>query len=131
MRATINLTEGSVITNLTVPFGAAFPLDANEGELYTLTSGNTGLYLYHSSQWIKLESSAIILVDASEGPVNQVLPAASSVDGHTIIVKRIDNSANGCTVSATSGTIDTASSIPLYYLEALTCKSHNGQWYVI
>lgn len=131
MRGTLDLTEGSSIKNLTVPSGTSFPTNANEGEVFALTSGNTGLYLYHWSQWIKLETSTMILVDATENPVNQVIPVATSVEGHTLIIKRIDNSANSCVVTAASGNIDNSSSIPLYYLEALTVKSHNGQWYVI
>ncbi len=51
----INLAEGSVVSNLTVASGADFPASATLGELFYLTAGSIGLYIYDGSNWNKLQ----------------------------------------------------------------------------
>lgn len=48
----IKLLGSSVAENFTISSGAAFPTDTNTiGELFYLTAGETGLYVYDGSQW--------------------------------------------------------------------------------
>jgi hypothetical protein len=54
------VVEGSVIINATVPSGAAFPLTPNIGELFYLTSGIPGLYLYTGIDWSSVAGSSIL-----------------------------------------------------------------------
>ena len=54
----INLAEGSVVSNLTVASGADFPASATLGELFYLTAGSIGLYIYDGSNWNKTANDA-------------------------------------------------------------------------
>lgn len=54
----INLAEGSVVSNLTVASGTDFPAGANLGELFYLTAGSVGLYIYDGSNWNKTANDA-------------------------------------------------------------------------
>jgi hypothetical protein len=53
----INLLEGSNITNLTAPTGTAYPSNANAGEIFFRTdSPNVGLYTYSGTAWVSAGS---------------------------------------------------------------------------
>lgn len=59
----LTLAEGAVITNLTLPNGAAFPANPNLGEKYTLSSAidanhPAGEYHYDGTAWQNLPTAA-------------------------------------------------------------------------
>lgn len=47
----LKLLEGAVLENATIPSGISFPLTANSGELFFLTVGDAGFYVYDGSAW--------------------------------------------------------------------------------
>lgn len=54
----ITLVEGSEIQNLVVATGPTFPAAPDTGELFFLTSGDSGLHMYDGTQWLRLISTA-------------------------------------------------------------------------
>jgi len=54
----ISLSEGSKITNLTVNSGAAFPGQADLGEMFYKTSATAGLYYYNGTAWTIIADSS-------------------------------------------------------------------------
>lgn len=133
MKAQIEVPEGSAIKNLTVPSGTVFPSNANDGELFYLTSGEVNLYVYRTPTWEGLirDDMVIEFINASTS-VNYALPSAALFTDVAYRLKRIDNTAFNVTISGSSGqTVDGDSSISLYPFEALTLIGYNGQWYVI
>lgn len=133
MKAQIEVPEGSAITNLTVPSGTVFPSNANDGELFFLTSGEANLYVYRTDSWVGLirDDMVIEFIDATSN-VNYLLPNATLFTDKAYRLKRIDNSTFNVTISGSSGqAVDGDSSISLYPFEALTLIGYNGQWYVI
>lgn len=55
----INLVEGSEIANITVATGSFLPGTPNNGELFYLTTGTIGLYVYDASKsmWNQITAS--------------------------------------------------------------------------
>ena len=47
----MDLVEGSKLTNVAIDTGTSFPSSPDTGELFYLTSGNIGLYVYTGSSW--------------------------------------------------------------------------------
>ncbi len=78
-------------------------------------------------------TDVIIFADASSANVTITLPAASSFGGYNFYVKRIDSSANSCSVARTgSDTIDGSTSFSLdtqYF--AVRVVSNGSNWYII
>lgn len=52
----IQLLDGSKITNVVVDSGASFPQQPDTGELFYLTSGTVGLYCFDGSEWLQAGS---------------------------------------------------------------------------
>ena len=71
----INLVEGSEIANLTVATGASLPGSPNDGEMFYLTTGSIGLYVYDSSTpgWVQVTTATD--VNSGGGSGLPVLPA--------------------------------------------------------
>lgn len=133
MKANIEVPEGSAIKNLTVPWGTVFPSNANDGELFFLTSGEANLYVYRTPTWESLirDDMVIEFINATSN-LNYSLPSAALFTDKAYRLKRIDSSTFNVTISGSSGqTVDGDSSISLYPFEALTLIGYNGQWYVI
>lgn len=55
----IELTEESVAVNMQVASGTAFPASPSIGELYYLTAGMAGLYVYDGASWIAADGGTI------------------------------------------------------------------------
>ena len=55
----LTLAEGAEINNITVATGNSFPANPNEGEMFYLTSGNIGLYVYdtNNSSWNQITNT--------------------------------------------------------------------------
>lgn len=78
------IVEGSSIQNATVPSGTAFPSLPNVGELFYLTSGNTGLYSYNGSAW-ELSSSSAVLQAHMADDTRHLTPSQNTLlDGITV-----------------------------------------------
>jgi len=78
-------------------------------------------------------TDTVIFADATSGNVTITLPAASSNAGYRFYVKRIDNTANTCSVARSGGdTIDgqTSISLDLQYT-SLTLASNGSAWYIL
>ncbi len=78
-------------------------------------------------------SDTVIFANAASGSVAITLPVASGLAGYRFYVKRIDNSANSCTVIRSgSDTIDgqTSLSLDLQYT-SMTIVSDGSLWYII
>jgi hypothetical protein len=114
------------------------PVGSN-GQNLRLTSGlpdwadNTFSTATKTSSYTITASDTVVFADATSGAVTITLPAASGNSGYRFYVKRIDNSANSCTVGRTGAdTIDgqTSLSLPLQYT-SLTLVSNGSAWYII
>lgn len=55
----LNLVKGSIISNARINSGASLPVIGNNGELFFLTSGDVGLYVFKNSQWRKVFDSTL------------------------------------------------------------------------
>jgi hypothetical protein len=130
--------------------GNIYYRNSTSGPLLALPIGSSGQYLGVSSgvpSWNNLTyatstktsgytltaTDCLIFANASSASVTITLPLASSVPGYRFVVKRIDSSANTCSV-ATSGsdTIDGASTISfsLQYT-SMEMVSNGSAWYII
>jgi len=78
-------------------------------------------------------TDAVIFANASSGNVTITLPAASSLTGYRFYVKRIDGSANICSIARSStDTIDGQTSVSLdVQYTSLTVVSDGSNWYII
>mgnify|MGYP003501306265 CR=1 FL=1 len=78
-------------------------------------------------------SDTVILANATSGNVTITLPTAASLGGYRFYVKRIDNSANSCTIARSgSDTIDGQTSIAInVQYTSLTVVSNGSAWYII
>jgi hypothetical protein len=86
-----------------------------------------------TSNYTLSSTDTVIFADATSGNVTVTLPTASSIAGYRFYVKRIDSSANTCSVArSSSDTIDgqISVSIPLQYT-SLTLVSDGSAWYII
>jgi len=86
-----------------------------------------------TSNYTITNTDTIIFANATSGNVTITLPAASSNAGYRFYVKRIDGSANTCTVGTTaSDTIDGQSSVSLnLQYTSLTLACDGSAWYII
>lgn len=78
-------------------------------------------------------TDVVIFANAGSGAVAITLPVASTTSGYRFIVKRIDASANGCTVVRSgSDTIDGATSLSLdLQYTSVTVVSNGSNWFII
>ena len=76
---------------------------------------------------------SVLLCNAATGPVTITLPTAVGIQGRSYQVKKIDSSANACTVATTSSqTIDGAASVAITTQYAVKkVASDNANWQVI
>jgi len=124
----------------------------SSGQFVRLGVGGTGQYLRVSgglpvwgngdatlatatktSSYTITGNDAIIFANASSGNVTITLPVASGLTGYRCYVKRIDGSANTCSVARSgSDTIDgqTSVSLDLQYT-SLTLASDGSAWYIL
>lgn len=134
----MDLGEGASIKNLTAPQGDSFPDNANAAELFYLTQGDVGLYLF-TDQWLRIatESEVVnrhvcVLLDGSSSSVSHTIPEASTLDGFRYTMKRIDDSPFSVVASFdSSSTVEGDDEIDIYGNEAITLISKNGSWYYI
>ncbi len=78
-------------------------------------------------------TDVVVFANATSGNVTITLPTASSNAGYRFYVKRIDSSANTCTIARSGAdTIDgqTSVSLDLQYM-SLTVISDGSAWYII
>lgn len=78
-------------------------------------------------------TDTVVFADATSGNVTITLPAASGNAGYRFYIKRIDGSANTCTVSrSSSDTIDGQTSFTLdAQYTCVTVVSNGSAWYII
>jgi hypothetical protein len=78
-------------------------------------------------------TDVVIFANAAGGNVTVTLPAASSFTGYRFYVKRIDGSANTCSISRSgSDTVDGQISVSLdLQYTSLTIISNGSAWYII
>ena len=79
----INLTEGSVINNLTVVSGPNFPSTPQKGELFYRIGSDEGLYIYNGNEWSNFAVKSMI------GSIGQVpfivrYPTAAAPNGFAL-----------------------------------------------
>lgn len=55
----LSLSEGSELTNITVPSGTAFPTNDNVGELFFRTDQNT-LYIRDNTTWVTVKDADLL-----------------------------------------------------------------------
>ena len=104
----INLTEGSVVTNLTVASGSSFPASSSIGELFYLTGANAGLYLYDGSQWVDFAAESAV---ASLAAVPFVVKTADASVPNALVLGSLG--AGFVKNSGTAGTLTSVASVDL------------------
>ena len=107
----INLAEGSVISNLTVASGTTFPTTASLGELFYLTTGTVGLYIFDGSTWNNFANDSALA--ALEQVPFVVKTANSSVPNALVLSTQgagFVKNAGATGVLSTVSTVDLASS---------------------
>jgi hypothetical protein len=78
-------------------------------------------------------TDVVVFADATSGNVTITLPTASSNSGYRFYIKRIDGSANSCSLSRSgSDTIDGQTSVTLaQQYTSVTVISNGSAWYII
>jgi len=78
-------------------------------------------------------TDTVIFADATSGNVTITIPAAASFSGYRFYVKRIDGSANTCTITRSgSDTIDGATSFTLdVQYTSVMLVSNGTAWYIL
>ena len=78
-------------------------------------------------------SDAVVFANASSGNVTITLPLAASSTGYRFYIKRVDNSANTCTIACSgSDTLDGQSSLAVsVQYTSLTVVTDGNAWYII
>jgi hypothetical protein len=71
-----------------------------------------------------------VLCNAAGGAIAITLPSAASITPKQYVVKKIDSTPNGCTISPPSGNIDTLPSLVLnVQSQSVTLQANASQWY--
>lgn len=96
----ISLIEGSNITNAVVASGDSFPSLPDIGELYYLTSGTAGLYVYNGSAWTAAGSGG------TGGPFTITGDVTGTIDGGTDVLTL-------ATVNSNTGSFGSSTAIPV------------------
>lgn len=79
------------------------------------------------------DTHAVVLIDASGGPVTVTLPSVSGIGRRRYVVKKIDSSANAVTVAASGAEMidgTTSKTLAIQY-EALEVVTNGTAWFVI
>ena len=84
-----------------------------------------------TSNYSIANSDYVILANAASGSITITLPSATTSNGQTFIIKRIDQAATAVTILSTSGTMDSQTSISLNSLVSLTFISDGSNWWII
>lgn len=114
----INLTEGSVIKNLSVDLGNSFPGQPNEGELFYLTlAPNEGLYIHDGSSWLPITTSGSGL---SFTPVNR---AGDTMTGALILSSDPTTPLGAATKSYVDSAIQTPTGVASGTYKSVTVDS--------
>lgn len=78
-------------------------------------------------------TDTVIFADATSGSITITLPVASGLAGYKFYIKRIDGSANSCSVArSSSDTIDGLTSVSLaQQYTAISVVSNGSAWYIL
>lgn len=71
------IREGSSLTNAVLPSGTVFPVSPDLGELFYMSSGNTGLFIYNGEMWYEPGGDTFI---ANESTRQAVVIVGRSLD---------------------------------------------------
>ena len=102
----INLAEGSVVSNLTVASGINLPATPSLGELFYLTQGVIGLYVYDGTEWRNFTDGSAI---AELSNVPFVISTANTSVPNAVVLSSINNGF----VKTTDGNISSVSTVAL------------------
>ena len=94
------LADGSPAVNLQIDNGDTLPsTDNNLGELYYLTSGTEGLYIYDGAGWIQVgsnfDASASNTITGTWSFSNPLVVATPTLDTHATTKAYVDSVAAG------------------------------------
>lgn len=104
------------------------------GGVPTWTDGASGITTAtKTTSYTVSATDAIVFADATSGNVTITLPTASSFAGYRFYIKRIDNSANTCSVSRSgTDTIDGMTSFTVdQQYTAVMVVSDGSAWYIL
>lgn len=113
-----------IVSSQEHPAGVILPVITNSGPIVVVDP---------DGQQFPLTTSAIIFVDAFGGAITIDLPAASTMDGKTLTIKKIDASANNVTLDASGAeTLDDNAELTLrdQYV-SITIVSIGTGWFII
>lgn len=125
MKTSINNTQGVVIERA----GDGCWIDELHAGSVNISSLSFQVYTATTDATI---TSAYTLANASSGPMTLTLPDASSVDGRSVKIKKIDDTVNTVTIACSNNqTIDGQSTqVISARWTALEIVSSGGQWYI-
>lgn len=101
----ISLLDSSVIENFQIQNGTSLPSTGlNLGELFYLTSGDVGLYIYNGTEWVKSTGSGAVYTAGSGIAISgsNVISSTVSAAGNTYQVQMSDGSGGFAAIPAPS-----------------------------
>ena len=112
----ISLLDSSVIENFQIQNGTSLPSTGlNLGELFYLTSGDVGLYIYNGAEWVKSTGSGAVYTAGS----------GIAISGSNVISSTVSAAGNAYQVQMSDGSGGFAA-IPAPSAENLVLTSHVG-----
>ena len=105
----------------------------SDGTIQTTASVGAGNRTYNniSSDFSMSDTSDVVFMDTSSGPVNVYLPTAIGQGGKEIMIKMKAGSNSGVLLASGAQAIDGNSQFPVYNLyESITLISDNSNWFI-
>ena len=108
-------------------------LPNNSGNWSEFTTGSSSTRTYNNitADFSMSDTSDVVFMDTSSGPINVYLPTAAGQGGKEIMIKYKAGSNSGVLIGSGSQTIDGQSQFGVYNIyESITLISDNSNWFI-
>lgn len=108
-------------------------LPNNSGNWSEFTTGGSSTRTYNNitADFSMSDSSDVVFMDTSSGPINVYLPTAAGQGGKEIMIKYKAGSNSGVLIGSGSQTIDGQSQFGVYNIyESISLISDNSNWFI-
>ena len=109
-------------------------LPNNSGNWSEFTTGGSSTRTYNNitADFSMSDTSDVVFMDTSSGPINVYLPTADGVGGKQLLFKMASGSNSGVLVASGSQLIDGQSAFGIYNTyESISVISNNSNWFVV